>query len=137
MVNQKKILVLITGQLRFFDQKNILRIKNSFENFKLDFFVLAWKGQKQNVVDEFKKNYKPIFYHEIDEYNFNQILEKIKYPDHAVKTENTLHMWKGISEAAKFLRKFSLNQNEKPFYILRYRSDILPKGNEKFLIKKE
>ena len=137
MFNQKKILVLITGKLRFLDQKNILRLKNSFENFKLDFFVLAWKGQKQNIIDEFKKHYKPIFYHEIDEYNFNHIVEKIKYPDGAVKTENILHMWKGISEAAKYLKKFYSSKNEKPFYILRYRSDILPKEKEKFLIEKE
>ena len=73
MFNQKKILVLITGKLRFLDQKNILRLKSSFENFKLDFFVLAWKGQKQSIIDEFKKHYKPIFYHEIDEYNDSEI----------------------------------------------------------------
>lgn len=137
MFNQKRILVLITGQLRFLDQENILRLKNSFENFELDFFVLAWKGQKKNIIDEFKKNYKPIFYHEIDEYNFDHILKEIKYSDGAVKTENILHMWKGISEAAKFLKNFYSNKNDKPFYILRYRSDILPKEKEKFLIKRE
>ncbi len=136
MFNQKKILVLITGKLRFLDQKNILRLKNSFENFKLDFFVLAWKGQKQSIIDEFKKHYKPIFYHEIDEYNFNHIVEKIKYPDGAVKTENILHVWKGISEAVKYLKNFYPSKNKKPFYILRYRSDILPKLNSEFLKKK-
>ena len=71
MFNQKKVLVLITGQLRFLNRENILRLKNSLENFELDFFVLAWKGQKKSIIDEFKKNYKPIFYHEIDEYNFD------------------------------------------------------------------
>ena len=42
----KKIIVLITGQLRYFNELNYKVLKNSLKEYDLCFYIVCWKNEK-------------------------------------------------------------------------------------------
>ena len=127
-MNKKSILVIITGQLRYLSKKNYDFLLNNFSNYNLDFYINYWEDEKVELKNLFKKNYKPIVLSKIKRKNFLSAVRKIKIPDTAINLENTFHMWHSLSESFNQINSF--NFTKKPDYILRYRSDILPKFNQ-------
>jgi hypothetical protein len=132
-MSKKRILVLISGQLRYFSIKNYENLIKNFKDYELDFFIACWDNQGEEIIKLFKKNYNPINLIEIKTRNFSLESNNVKYPDNEVNTENTFHMWYSFSEGCKKIKNLSFG--EKPDYILRYRSDILPDFNQVFINK--
>ena len=133
MSKKKRVLVLISGQLRFFSIKNYENLIKNFKDYELDFFIVCWNNQDEENIKLFKKNYNPINLIEINTRNFSLESNNIKYPDTEVNTENTFHMWYSFSEGCKKIKNFHFSKN--PDYILRYRSDIFPDLNQTFINK--
>lgn len=132
-MNKKKILVLISGQLRFFSSKNYENLIENFKNYKLEFFIVFWDNQDLEIIKLFKKQYNPINLIGIKSRNFSKEASDVKYPDNEVNIENIFHMWHSFSEGCKKIKNFNFSEN--PDYILRYRSDILPDNNQIFFNK--
>jgi hypothetical protein len=128
---KKSIIVLITGQLRYFSKKNYENLIENFKNYNLDFFITCWEDQDEKLLDLFSETYKPIKLKKIKIHNFSSLAKNIQTPDTAVNPENIFHMWHSFSEGCKEIKKY-VSQN-KPEYILRYRSDILPKFDQLFI----
>ena len=129
----KKIIVLITGQLRYFTELNYKILKNSLKNYDLIFYIACWEHETKDVKDKFVKLYNPIKLIEIQDKDFSFKIKKIKFPDTAVKSENIFKMWYSFTKGCEFLSKE--NFIEAPSYILRYRSDLLPLENQNIDIK--
>ena len=132
-MSKKRILVLISGQLRYFSIKNYETLLKNFRDYELDFIIVCWDNHDEEIIKLFKKNYNPINLIEIKTRNFSLESNNVKYPDTEVNTENTFHMWYSFSEGCKKIKNLSFR--EKPDYILRYRSDILPDFNQTFINK--
>ena len=132
-MNKKKIIVLISGQLRFFSIKNYENLLKNFKDHELDFFIVCWDNQDEEIIKLFKKNYNPKNLIGIKSKNFSLETNNVKYPDTEVNTENTFHMWYSFSEGCKEIKNFSFGKN--PDYVLRYRSDILPDINQTMINK--
>ena len=132
-MNKKRILVLISGQLRYFSIRNYENLLKNFKDYKLDFFIVYWENQDKEIIKLFKKNYNPINLIGIKTRNFSLEKNNVKYPDNEVNTENIFHMWHSFSEGCKEIKNLSFREN--PDYILRYRSDILPEINQTFISK--
>jgi len=133
-MSKKIILVLLSGQLRFFSKKNYDFLIKNFSNYKLEFFITCWNNEKEETKNFFKSYYKPIKLDEIENKSFLENVEKIKVPDTAVNSENIFHMWYALSEGFKKINTFKFNK--RPDYILRYRSDILPIPDQKLSLDK-
>ncbi len=125
---KKNILVLITGQLRYFSRKNYENLIKNFKNYNLYFFITCWENQDEKIVNEFISIYNPIKLKKIKIQNFSSLVKNIKIPDTAVNPENIFHMWYSFSEGCKEVKNFLFKN--RPDYILRYRSDILPNINQ-------
>ena len=132
-MSKKRILVLISGQLRFFSIKNYENLLKNFKDYELDFFIVCWDNKDEEIIKLFKKNYNPINLIEIKNRNFSSESNNVKYHDTEVNTENTFYMWYSFSEGCKKIKNFHFSKN--PDYILRYRSDILPDLNQTFINK--
>ena len=128
----KKILIIIPGKLEFYKEENYNLIKEFFRNFDVNFFIIGWENQDEKIIENFKKIYYPLNIEFMPEYSFVNVMDKIKYPDHAGNALGTLHMWKSIVLSFEKVNKFFFDKSDKPDYILRYRSDILPKKNQIF-----
>ena len=133
-MSKKIILVLISGQLRFFSKKNYDFLIKNFSNYKLEFFITCWDNEKNETKTFFKSYYKPIKLDEIENKIFLRNVERVKVPDTAINSENIFHMWHSLSEGFKKINTFKFIK--KPDYILRYRSDILPILNQKISLDK-
>lgn len=129
------IVILITGQLRFLTKKNYTEIKNSFPDYKLEFSIVPWKNQNFRLIKKFKKIYKPRLYKEIKNIEFKNKLKNIFFTDNEANIENIFFNWYSFSKGLKHINNHYKRKKIKPDYILRYRSDILPKKNI-FEIKK-
>ena len=70
-MSKKRILVLISGQLRFFSIKNYENLIKNFKDYELDFFIVCWNNQDEENIKLFKKNYNPINLIEINTRNFS------------------------------------------------------------------
>ena len=132
-MHKKKILVIISGKLFFFKEENAQKLKDSFKNFDLQFCIFPWQGQSKSMIDKFLKVYQPIHFKEIRAHNFENDLKKIKFPDLAGNPIGTLNMYKSITLSFSTIQKLYDKSDTKPDYILRYRSDILPKDSQLFL----
>lgn len=123
-----KILVLLTGQLRYFNDLNFKILKKNLKKYELFFYFVCWQNEKKLLKKKFKKIYKPIKFIEIKDKSFSNLVKKIKIPDTAVNSENIFKMWYSFHRGCQFLKreKFKLP----PKYILRYRSDLLPSRNQ-------
>lgn len=130
---KKKILVIISGRLTFFQEENYSRIKKTFKDYNLEFFLFPWTGQDPHIIEKFKNIYKPVYCENIKIHNFDNFNELIKFPDFAGNTFGTLHMYKSLCLSFNKIKKIFDTKSNKPDYILRYRSDILPKNNQIFL----
>ena len=131
---KKKILIFICGNLKFFDEDNYYRLKNSLKDFEIEFILFPWAKEKKETIKKFKVIYKPIQIKKINKKNFTHKLKNIKFPDYAVNTENFFHMWHGLIQSYKYIEKFISSKKWKPNYVLKYRSDILPKKNQDFIL---
>ena len=129
----KKIIVLLTGQLRYFSELNYKNLKNSLKDYDLSFYIVCWENEKKEIKDKFVKLYNPIKFLEIQDKDFSEEVKKIQIPDTAVKSENIFKMWYSFIKACELLSKEKFN--EAPTYILRYRSDLLPLENQNIDIK--
>ena len=125
----KKIIVLITGQLRYFNELNYKVLKNSLKEYDLYFYIVCWKNENEDVKKKFIKLYNPIKLIEIEDKCFLNEVKKIKIPDTAVKSENIFKMWHSFIRGCEFLKKEKFDIT--PDYVLRYRSDLLPSNNQK------
>ena len=125
----KKIIVLITGQLRYFNELNYKVLKNSLKEYDLYFYIVCWKNENEDIKKKFIKLYNPIKLIEIEDKCFLNEVKKIKIPDTAVKSENIFKMWHSFIRGCEFLKKEKFDYT--PDYILRYRSDLLPSNNQK------
>jgi len=130
-MTKKSIIVLITGQLRYFSKKNYENLIENFKDYDLDFFITCWEGQEEKLYDTFSSIYKPVELKKIKNQNFSLLSKNILTPDTAVNPENIFHMWHSFSEGCKEIKKRIFKN--KPHYILRYRSDILPEFNQLFI----
>ena len=106
-MSKKTVLVLISGQLRFFSKKNYDLLIKNFSNYKLDFFITCWDKEKKETKLFFKKIYKPLELDEIIGRDFSEQVKKIKVPDTAIKSENIFHMWHSLSEGFKKINAFN------------------------------
>lgn len=125
----KKIIVLITGQLRYFNELNYKVLKNSLKEYDLCFYIVCWKNENEDIKKKFIKLYNPLKLIEIEDKCFLNEVKKIKIPDTAVKSENIFKMWHSFIRGCEFLKKEKFDIT--PDYILRYRSDLLPSNNQK------
>tara|TARA_Y100000591_G_scaffold205121_1_gene177637 strand:- start:17 stop:817 length:801 start_codon:yes stop_codon:yes gene_type:complete len=130
-MTKKSIIVLITGQLRYFSKSNYENLIENFKDYNLEFFITCWEDQEEKLLDLFSSIYKPIELKKIKIRNFSSLAKNILTPDTAVNPENIFHMWHSFVEGCKEIKKYVF-QN-KPDYILRYRSDILPKVDQLFI----
>jgi len=130
---KKKILVIISGKLIFFSKKNFHKIKESFKDYDLEFCLFPWKGQSSDVIKKFLDLYKPIYFEEIETYDFEKDVKLIKYPDYAGNPLGTLNMYKSICVSLNIINNIYEQKSNKPDYVLRFRSDILPKDNQNFI----
>ena len=133
-MNKKKILVLLSGQLRHFSEKNYKNLINNFRDYRLEFFITCWEGENKESKNIFSKIYKPIKLTHIKNQDFSSEVKNILVPDTAVNSENIFHMWYAFSESCKNINKLSFD--DPPDYILRYRSDILPETKQNFKFDK-
>jgi hypothetical protein len=125
----KKIVVLITGQLRYFNELNYEVLKNSLKEYDLSFYIVCWKNENEEIKKKFLKIYNPIKLIEIEDKCFLSNVKKIKVPDTAVKSENIFKMWHSFIRGCEFLKKEKFDIC--PDFILRYRSDLLPSNDQK------
>tara|TARA_Y100000816_G_C26066942_1_gene560798 strand:+ start:113 stop:928 length:816 start_codon:yes stop_codon:yes gene_type:complete len=132
---KKKILVIISGKLNFFSKKNFYKIKDSFKDYDLEFCLFPWQGQSAEVKKKFLDIYKPIHFEEIETYDFEKEVKLIKFPDYAGNPIGTLNMYRSICVSFNIVDKMYFKKLNKPDYVLRFRSDILPKDNQKFINK--
>ncbi len=130
---KKKILVVISGKLTFFSSKNFYKIKESFKEYDLEFCLFPWRDQSPEIKKKFLDLYKPIHFYEIENHDFEKDIEKIKFPDYAGNPLGTLNMYKSLSISFKIIKKMYDKKIDKPDYVLRFRSDILPKNDQKFI----
>lgn len=122
---ENQIIVLLSGNLRFGIKENLNFLKKYFENYNLIFLIVTWKNENIKLIKKFKKIYKPYKFYLIKQKNYKKEIKLIKFADNAINIENIFHMWKGIIDGFKFIKKLNLI-NKKNSYILRYRSDIFP-----------
>ena len=80
-MHKKKILVIISGKLFFFKEENAQKLKDSFKNFDLQFCLFPWQEQSKSMLDKFLRVYQPIHLKELKVHNFENDLNKIKFPD--------------------------------------------------------
>ena len=132
----KKIIVLISGRLKYLSDENFLRIKKNFNPHHLDFFLTPWEDENTDLVNIFKNKYKPIAIKKISRSNFNNKIKLIKYPDYAGSLDGFFYNWEGVCKGLDEIDLFFKKKNFSPDFILRYRSDILPKKNSLFEITK-
>ncbi len=130
----KKILVLISGKLNFLKEDNYFRLLKSLENYDVNFFFTPWTNQNNELEKKMLEIYKPIKVSHIKEQNFESFFSEIKYPDLAANIQNIFFNWMGVSLGIKKIKKFIYTSKWKPDYILRYRTDILPKKKITFKI---
>ena len=129
---KKKIAVLLSGLARC-EEENFKFLKNLFKDYDFKILPLIWKNQKN--LDSFKRIYFLEDIKEIEQNNWSYEISKIKYvfgeENRSYKLENIFHMWHSFSEGCKEIKNFSFKN--KPDFVLRFRSDILPKYNETFI----
>ncbi len=131
----KKIIVLISGRLKYLSHENFIRINDNLKDYDIEFFLTPWEQENINLINTFKKIYKPIAIKKISQSKFENKINLIKYPDYAGSMEGFFYNWEGICKGLKEIDLYFENENFKPDFILRYRSDILPKQNTFFEIK--
>ena len=122
---KKKIAVLVSGNIRLFDQ-NLPFLKNIFTDFDCSIFAAVWRDQKN--LEEFKNLYKPIKTIEITKKNWEEPISKILYvtgeENRSYKLLNIFNMWDSIAETSALLTKYCYEENDKFDYVLRYRTDL-------------
>ncbi len=101
----KKIIVLITGQLRYFNELNYKVLKNSLKEYDLYFYIVCWKNENEDIKKKFIELYNPIKLIEIEDKCFLNEVKRIKIPDTAVKSENIFKMWHSFIRGCEFLKK--------------------------------
>ncbi len=131
----KKIIVLISGRLKYLSDQNFLRIKKIFKDFDLDFFLTPWENEDISLINKFAEIYKPIAIKKISQSKFENKIKLIKYPDNAGSMEGFFYNWEGICKGLNEINLYFIEKNSSPDYVLRYRSDILPDNNSIYEIK--
>ena len=127
-MNKKRILVLLSGQLRHFSDKNYEILLKNLKDYHVEFFIACWEQERDDLKKLFSNIYNPIKLICLKNQNFSAKAKNILVPDTAVKSENVFHMWHSFSKGCKEIEKFPFKNY--PDYILRYRSDILPELNQ-------
>ncbi len=131
----KKIIVLISGKLKYLSDQNFYRIKKNFKNYDVDFFLTPWEGENIDLINTFTQIYKPIAIKKISQSNFKYKIQSIKYPDNAASLEGFFYNWEGVCKGLNEIELYFSKKSSSPDFILRYRSDILPKKKSFFDIK--
>ena len=133
-------LAFIPGKLNYFSKKNLSELKKNI-NANLNFGLFPWHDTKQKEINLFKRIYKPILFKKIHKPIYKNSIKKIKFPDNAGNTLGTLYMWESLRQSFLQIYNFYKYRKKKPDYIIRYRSDILPKNTfrlfDKHLLKNE
>ena len=132
----KKIIILISGKLKYLSDQNFLRIKDSFKDCEVNFILTPWTTEDENLIKKFKDNYDPLIIKKINSTKYDDYINLIKFPDYAASMEGFFYNWEGVSKGFNEILNYCYEKKYIPDYILRYRSDILPKKNSIFNIKK-
>ena len=133
----KKIAILISGQVRIFEQNiNFFKdLKKILSNFEVTIVSSVWENQDE--LESFKNKYDIKYIHLLKERDWTNNVSKVKYvtweENSGFKIPNTFHMWHSILENIKFLEKINNENNENFDFILRFRTDIICKKGLDFL----
>jgi hypothetical protein len=130
----KKILILISGKLKYLSDQNFFRIKENFKNFDTNFFLTPWSNEDESLIMKFKNNYKPLMVKKIVSKKYDNEIKRVKFPDYAANIQGFFYNWDGFCKGINEIISYSYKKKYFPDYILRYRSDILPKKNSFFKI---
>ena len=131
----KKIAVLISGQIRFFEKNlNFLKeLKKNLSDFEVTIVSSVWENQDELKI--FQEKYNVKFINMLKERDWTNNISKVKYvtweENSGFKVSNIFHMWHSILENIKFLEK--VNNNENFDFVLRFRTDIICKKGLNFL----
>lgn len=121
---QKKLFILFSGELRFFEQ-NFFSISENLKDFEKIYLFYPWAKEK-NKIELFKKYYTKNHIEFIFEHNWNKYIEKIKFPDYAANIPSLFYMWDSLTQS--FLKiKERLADDD---VIMRFRSDIIVQSNK-------
>lgn len=131
----KKIIILISGKLKYLSDQNFLRIKDSLKDFEVNFILTPWALEDENLIKKFEYNYHPLIIKKINPTKYDDYINQIKFPDNAGSMEGFFYNWDGICKGYEEIINYCNKKNYIPDYILRYRSDILPENNSIFNLK--
>ena len=132
----KKLLILISGRLKYLSDENFLRIKECFKNYEINFILTPWITENETIIKKFEEKYNPLFIKRILQTKHDNQIKKIKFPDYAGSMEGFFYNWEGVCKGFSEIANYCNENNFYPDYILRYRSDILPQKNSVFSIEK-
>ncbi len=131
----KKVIILISGRLKFLSDKNFSRIKKSLKNFDVNFILTPWESENARLIKKFEDKYNPLLIKKISQTKHDKQIKLIKFPDYAGSMNGFFYNWEGVCKGFKEIINFYKNNNFNPDYILRYRSDILPEKNSFFSVR--
>jgi len=132
----KKLLILISGRLKYLSDENFLRIKDCFKNYEINFILTPWITENETIIKKFEEKYNPLFLKRISQSKHDDQIKKIKFPDYAGSIEGFFYNWEGVCKGFSEIINYCNENKFCPDYILRYRSDILPQKNSVFNVEK-
>ena len=118
ILNKKKLFVLYSGELRFFEQ-NFLSLSQNLDEFEIVYLFFPWEREKSKL-HLFKKYYLNHYVEFISEHNWEKNINRIKYPDYAANIPSLFYMWDALTQSFSKLK----NKLEDDDIIMRFRTDI-------------
>ena len=128
-------LTFLSGNIKYFSPENHIWLKKN-PKYNIKFCLFPWNDVDKKKINNLKKAYKPILLKKINKINYEKTCGKIKYPDYAGNSLGTLYMWDSIQKSFIEIYNYYKKKKIRPDYIIRYRSDILPK-EKIFLLKSQ
>ncbi len=117
-MNKKKIFILFSGELRFFNE-NLASINKCLKEYKKIFLFYPWDTEKKKI-NNFKKYYKLNYINYISQNNWEYYINKIKYPDYAASIPSLFYMWDALTQTFTKV----INEYNDDDLVLRFRTDI-------------
>ena len=116
---KKKIYILFSGQLRFFEE-NLKSIEKSLKYVNKIYLFCPWTTEIKKI-KLFKKNYKISKFELIKQKDWTNHIKKVKYPDRANShISNLFYMWDALIQSFEYYTKI-LDNND---IVIRLRTDI-------------
>lgn len=118
ITKKKKLFIVFSGELRFFEQ-NFLSIKKNLNEFEKIYLFYPWTKEKSKI-ELFKKYHNNGNIEYILEQNWKETIERIKYPDYAASIPSLFYMWDALTQSFLKIR----NKLSDDDVIMRFRTDI-------------